>query len=105
MSPINPVDHKTFFSASNDRLAIVLVSRVPFGHLVEQVGMLDIHYDVLGIVDLLFERNAEVSLEDCADSPRQRTALDQLSRVANLQDCRAGNRFEPGTLRQPNPGA
>src|SRR5688572_4232250 len=67
--------------------------------------VLDVHRHVLGVVDLLFYRDAEIALEHSADPQRQRTALDQLARVAHFEDRRAGERLEPGTLRQANPGA
>ena len=105
LSAIDPVDHETFLGAAQDRITGRFGDGVFPRHLHQQMRMFNVHDDVLGVVDLLFHRNAEIALEHGRDSLRQRTALDQLARISHFQYRRAGERLEPRPLRQTNPGA
>jgi len=67
--------------------------------------VLHVHHHVLGVVDLLFHRHAEIALQHGGDPQRQRSAADELTGVTHFEDRRSRDRFQPRPLRQANPGA
>src|SRR5262245_36409687 len=104
MTAIYSVDDQAFSSSLDYSVLVNFRRRICPRDPHQEMGVLDVHHDVLGVVDLLFYRYAKFPLQLISDAPRQRSSLDQLGRISDLQNGRGSDGFKPRPLRQVQPG-
>ena len=68
MIAVYAIDQKTFLCTVDDRLSAGFSGRVFVRNLHQQMRVLDVGDHMLGIVDLPFQRNSKISLENLANT-------------------------------------
>src|SRR6266478_285130 len=104
MTAIHSVDNQALSSALDDCVLAGFRGRIFLCDPHQEMRVLDVHHDVLGIVNLFLHGYPKFALEFFPDTPRQRSSFDQLCRITDLQDGRGSDGLKPRTLRQMQPG-
>src|ERR671918_787011 len=63
VTAVDAIDHQAFLGAMKDRLLLPFGNGMLLRDLVEQMRVLDIHHNVLGVVDLVLQRNPKIAGE------------------------------------------